>query len=347
MKKLIALFSLLLSTGALATGWTASNLRIVDAFAIPAYQKFVDTSNVFNTRTMALCTAPDPQKLEAVRHDFHAVMDAWQHVQILRQGPVELYMRHFRVQMWPDRHNTGAKQLRRLKSVADPAVLEPQAFTAGSVAVQGIPTMERLLFSNGITVEGFTENGRANYSCSIMQAISLNLHSIANELLNEWQGEYRSAIATPSANNDYFATGEEAAAQFLKQLYTELQAVTEQKLMRPLDGEHFRPRRAESWRSGRSLRNILLNLESAQQLYSVGFAPSVADEKLKRQLQAQFKLVIEQAEELQMPLLRAYEKQPQALARLQKEISTLKRMLGVELPLAVNLPLGFNSLDGD
>jgi len=346
MKFLLALL-LLVSAGVAAQNWTPANLQVVDEYAIPVYQQLSLATRELQKQTRQFCVRPDAKQLNQTLSRYHDVMDSWQKAQLLRLGPAELFMRHFRMEMWPDRHNTGAKQLRKLRAEQNMEKLQADNFSGASIAVQGLPAMERLLFAQGVTASDFSENGKGNYNCALLEAISANLAAIAGELLDEWQGQYRAAIASPSEDNDYFLTDKEAAGQFLNQLYTQLQFITDQKLKRPLGEKRFRLKRAESWRSQRSLRNIRLNLESARQLYAIAFAPMLKDLKLKKDIDAQFENVMKQGRALSMPLKKAQEEHPEALAQWQRDISKLKRSIGMKLPNALELPLGFNSLDGD
>jgi predicted lipoprotein len=113
------------------------------------------------------------------------------------------------------------------------------------------------------------------------------------------------------------------------------------------------PRRAESWRSQRSLRNIGLNLEAAEALYLTGYSVILrADAKtapLDDEIRRAFALALQAARAVDQPTGDALQSTAQrpALERLLAAASELKRLLGDPLPTAVGLSLGFNSLDGD
>jgi predicted lipoprotein len=332
--------------------WTAANLRIVDEYAVPAFSRFLNASRQQEVAIASFCKQTNAARFDAVRAGFHQQMDAWQGVQMLRLGPAELFMRHSRVQMWPDRHSTGARQMRKLRGTADVAALSAERFARTSVALQGLPAMERLLFASGSSHASFdAATADSAFDCQLLHAIAMNQVNIAGELLKEWRLDYRQAIANPGEDNDYFETAEEATAQFLNQLYTQLQAIIDQKQKRPFEKQRFRLKRAESWRSGRSIRNVVLNLRAAQDLYQVAFANKVqaneSGHELDGQISQGFTDLIKGGATLMQPLADVQAQKPEQLKAWWQAISAMKRRLGAELPKAINIPLGFNSLDGD
>lgn len=338
---------LLLSQTAAANDWAETNKAIIDKFAIPHFETLLDSSKQLLTQSMDLCNSGSDESFTKTKEQYHQTMDAWQQVQILRTGPQEFLMRNFRIQMWPDRSNAGAKQIRKLLAEKDPTLLAPEKFRRSSTAVQGLPALERLLFSKDVQVSAFYDQGKATYRCQLTQAISKNIKNISSNLLKEWQEKYKVTLLSPSEENESFSSHKEVASIFLKEVATQLQASYDQKFKRPLNVKHFRAKRAESWRSGRSLRNITLNIESAEQLFNIGFIPHLNDEALKKKVSKEFKQAIETGKTFTMPLLEAHTDKPEALKAWMKQVSQLKRTVALDIPKSLDISLGFNSLDGD
>ncbi len=332
-----------------STDWTTSNLAVVDEFAIPAYQQLKKSSNDLVKSSDAFCNNVNKASFAEIKKQFHQTMDSWQSIQILRTGPADNFMRAFRLEMWPDRSNAAAKHLRKLQQDAKPESLEAKKFSRASTAVQGLSALERLLYAKDINKTAFQTDGKANFKCQLVQAISLNVQTISTDLLKAWQTNYRDMIAKPSKDNDAFETDKEVAAQFLNNLHTQLQAIIDQKINRPIDGDKFRLTRAESWRSQRSLRNIALNLAASKQLYQTGFIAHIADKKLRKKQLALFETAIELSKDkaLNLPLKEAYEQHTAKLQQWITSIKALKTSIATELPTSIGIHLGFNSLDGD
>lgn len=346
-KSIISLVLLIVSQSVFATDWAPTNKAIIDEFAIPHFKKLLQSSKTLNTQTNSFCQKGGDEAFNKTKEQYHQMMDSWQQIQLLRTGPQELFMRSFRLQMWPDRSNTGAKQIRKLLNEKSLEALKPTVFQRSSTAVQGLSTIERLMYAKDISATDFHANGKANYRCQLLQAITLNLESISSSLLIEWQGMHQKALTTPGEENDFYDTHKEVATLLLKEAATELQAVYDQKFKRPISKKRFRYKRAESWRSERSLRNITLNLESAKELLTIGFLPHLQDESLKKKVVEEFSQTIKTGHLFKTSLLKTHEEQPKALAAWMKQVSLLKRTVTVEIPKALDIALGFNSLDGD
>ncbi len=335
-----------------AEPWADTNLAITDRHILPRYQLLAEAGSALEQKVHALCQEPNERTLNGAREGFHQAMDAWQGIQHIRFGPVELFLRHSRYELWPDKHSTGDKQMRKLLAVEDEAALKADNFRHTSVAVQGLSALERLLFTRTAEPKAFGLSGEPSYRCHLAEAIGGNVAEMGQDLVNDWRENYRNEILTAETGNDSFEASQEVSAKLLNNLHTQLQAIVDQKLLRPMaeDAASAKPRRAESWRSRRSLRNIALNLEATREMYRVGFAPLLRDEpELAKRIDTAFGASIRLARESKHALYdSAAELQRRvALERLLEQTRELKRLVGNELPQALDLPLGFNSLDGD
>ena len=132
--------------------------------------------------------------------------------------------------------------------------------------------------------------------------------------------------------------------------------VRQLKLKRPLGTsiDKARPRRAESWRSARSLQNIIANLETARALYETPAAfgdllVAAGAEPLDVGLRRSFVETIADARSFDLPLHKAV-KAPDARAEL---LAMLEELKGLHLLIAglvadgVGLVIGFNAMDDD
>ena len=332
---------------ATAADWSQANLNIIDKFAIPTYQTLQKNADQLVKSNNEFCSNANSVNFNILKTNFHSTMDAWQVAQILRYGPAMKNMRFYRLEMWPDRSNAASKHLRKLLKEANPARLKAVRFAKASTAIQGLSAMERILYTKVVKADDFADDGKANFKCHLLQAISVNIQTISNELLNAWQYDYREILTKPSKNNAVFENDKAVSAQFLNSLNTQLQVILTQKFKRPFDHNRFRLNRAESWRSQRSLRNITLNLSASKQLYETGFSSQISDKKILKKQQDLFDQVIELATALEMPMEVAHAEHLEKLKQWIKVIGVLKTSISSELPVAIDIPLGFNSLDGD
>ncbi len=365
LKTLFNTFLLLLPTVVSADAtWLKANSAIIDEHIVPRYQQLVDATQVLEKQSNQFCGEVNEANLDKLKSAFNGAMDGWAGVQHLRYGPTELFNRYHRYQLWPDKHNTGNKQIAQLLAEGDLGTLKPDTFTHSSVAVQGFSALERLLFARGKDANAYAEAGKANYRCHLVEAISHNLFTMSAELLKEWRA------TPPPLEQLYLKSGEffeldsyehglaetsQVGIAFYNSLYTQVQSVIDQKLLRPM-GESMdssKPRYLESWRSLRSLRNITLNLQAVESLYSVGFAPMLKGvdngAALDKQIHQAFQHTYQAAAEIKQPLYKMLknEKHRPEVEALLASIRQLQSLLMGDLPQALNIPLGFNALDGD
>ena len=346
--------TLLFALPAGAADFTALNLRAADRHIIPAYQRLAAETEALASTADRFCTAPDAAGLSTLRAAYGAALDGWQGIEHIRFGPVQLLLREHRYALWPDKRGSVGKHLDRLLASRDPQALKPEAFATGSVAVQGFSALERLLFGTESTAKAFAGDADASYRCAVVQTIAHNLADMSRELASEWtQGPeaHRGYFATAAQGNAYYESDREVAGRLLNALHTELQHVSEHKLGRPL-GDNIgqgRGRRAESWRSGRSLANIRRNLSALQALYEVAFAPALDGNYPHAALEAGFARALAALDAIPAPLDKAVGEPAgrAAVTQLQSAVNDLQTLVAGPLAEALDLTLGFNSLDGD
>lgn len=321
---------------------------VTDASIVPAYREMAAEMARLEKATAAHCAAPGPATFATAKDAFGRAMSAWQHAMPVSFGPVVGNGRATRIQFWPDKTGTGERQIRRALAAKDPALIAPGGLDGRSVALQGIGTYERLLYAADAPP----------YACALAAAIARFQTGLAAVIADEWTkpGGYRETMRTAAAGNSHYRNAKEAAADILKAAAATLDIIIDQKLERPLGSslEAAAPNRAESWRSERSLYNIVANLETLtawfatpgglrDQLARVGAGP-LGDGMVRS-----FENALALARAVPMPLSQAVvnadaRKQVGALLEAVRDLRILVRN-----PVAdeLKLPIGFNALDGD
>ena len=335
--------------------YAALNAAIVDNYVIPRYAVFAERTAALQASLEESC-ADGRLVVGESAAAYHDAMDAWMDVQHLRFGPAMLFLRYDRLEFWPDKRGVVRRHLAQLLAAQDPQALETQTFANGSVAVQGFPALERLMFDSEDSA------WETPFGCHLVVAIGGNLHAIAAGLLADWQdGEtpYAKVVKGAAGGNETYFDAKEAALEFAKALRGALLLIDDYKLGRPLGDEAAAARtsRAESWRSGRSLRNILHNLTAAQHLYEgtgdVSFAALLRAQPKGAELDAAISGALAR-------LVAAVEAQPDSLVTaleapdgwaeldaVRVETGQLMGLLSGPLSEVLDLPIGFNSYDGD
>ena len=324
----------------------------MDGHILPAYLTLAEAGEQLSERVDDFCATPEA--MNEVRAAWHNAMDAWQSVQHIRFGPVSYFNWQYRLQYWPDERATGQRQLTALLAEEDPAILDEAVFADQSVGVQGLPALEILLFGeDSDTLQG------GSYRCQVAQAIAHNIADISQDIATRWQEEFRSTLLLDD-DSGWFRDHSDASTELLKALVESVPLLTTQKLALPLgeNAERVRLRRAESWRSARSLRNIQLNVAALHDLYQgqddwQGLAVIFPQAHVKL-IDEHFATVRELISELPASFETALDEtahngaQPgyAKLSAVQQSLDALYQALEAGVK-DTELYLGFNSLDGD
>src|SRR3546814_8224704 len=108
--------------------------------------------------------------------------------------------------------------------------LQPRTFANGSVAVQGFPALERLLFDSD------DDTWAMPFGCDVVRAIGTNLKSIAAGLLHDWRDgdkAFATVVLSAGEGNTHYFDAKEASLVFAKALRGALLLVQDYKLGRP------------------------------------------------------------------------------------------------------------------
>lgn len=331
-----------------ADQWQAINVQLSQHHVQPRYQELANASQQLANATSTLCSKNNKRSLQESREAFHQTMDAWQGIQHVQFGPVEFLMRNFSLQFWPDKKNLTSKQLNTLLSEENPDYLTPDYFRGASITVKGLPALERLLFGNAPL---------SPYGCQLTHAIANNVAMMTASIDLEWQSQQLPRIDAAPDGSDYYEDSTEAATELMKALVEPVEVIRDLKLLRPLhkSASRAKPRRAESWRSERSLQNIRLNLAALAEIYRGDNNASVkallineGQSDLAETIDQHFGTLDTQLAAVKMPLYKAVkdEHAHQQLRAVSDQLKVLHKELE-EAMLALDIQLGFNSRDGD
>ena len=291
------------------------------------------------------CAAPGTDSLDAAQAAFHAVYDRWMTVSWVNFGPQVLLMRPMRLHFWPDSRNTLGRQLSGVLNTPREDLLEQETLAQASVALQGLPALERLLFEE-------TPVAGDDYACDLAVAIAGNVQGIAAGLAAGWNDADHLAATLPD--------GAALTTNLFQSVFEHLELIVTRKIEPVLgaSAEDGRPRLAENWRSERALRNIVMNLTAMsgalENADATGFTDVIRDEAEQPQTAAALVGSIEEA----LTIARSLEGRPVAeiladeagradLIRLAAAVDTARGLWMSEVGAALGLSVGFNRLDGD
>ena len=322
------LLSLCVSSPLWATPALADFEQTLSDHILPGYAAFAASAQALSDAAEKDC------KSDSLKPAFNAAYDAWVAVQHLRFGPAESDGLSVAIAFWPDPKGSGAKSQRALL-LGDPLQLTPEHFPEQSVAARGLTGLERLLYP--------AEPLPAD-PCALIQATTLDLARMAKIINDIWINSYSKTMLTAGdLGNSKFQTRPEVRQTLFTQVVAALEFDKDQRLGRPLGTfDKPRPERAEAVASGRSLRNVLISLQSLRAMV-VTMTP---DAPLTF---AAFDHAIKVAEALDDPTF-AGVATPQGHLKveiLQQAITALTDTVVAELGPELDVGVGFNAADGD
>ncbi len=337
MRLLLAALLLLSSHVAeAATDYRAINEAAVRGHIQPRFAKLDAATQSLADAAAAGCGDP-----AALRRAWTETMRAWQAVQHLRFGPALLQNRHQRFAFWPDPRNSVPRQLADLFQAG-----QLPSFATGSVAVQGLTALERELFDAGEAAKLASEPFR----CSWAQAAARNLAEMGNALHAEWRdgGAYPKEFIAAKGDLVPYKEPKEATLDLFKALHQAIELVADHKLARPLGKtvKDQRPQMAELWRSRQSGPAVAIDIEAARDLFKV-FAPRLENRLLATDLTKRLDDLAVRTKDLDLDTALADASKRAMLDRLRADATTLKTLLAEKLAPALDIPVGFNALDGD
>jgi predicted lipoprotein len=350
---------MLLLSGTIAVQAEANHGAIakqgLEQYIRPGYAHLAESTNALNQSVEALCQKPSEAALKDTKEAFAATVEAWSLVEPIRFGPVAEQHRYERIFHWPDPKGLGARQVREALGKEDQSVSEAASLSGKSVALQGLPALEYLLYGDGAGT--LAKGGReATFRCSFAETIAGNVAGMAKDIAAGWQdgAPYTKAYLEPGPTNSAYHNPKEVTLELFKTFTTGIEAVRDQKMAKALGTkpEQARPQLAPFWRSGLSFANMADNLVSAHELFAKGgFAQVVHDDSPGVEDSIVFDLnhAIEVLRGLDKPITEAVHDEDirAKLEALRVSLKGAAITAGDMISRGAGLTFGFNAMDGD
>lgn len=334
----------------------ATHKSIIDRHILGWLWRMDVNTKIFRESTKLACNDRSEENWQQVKLNFATIAEQWMGMQSMRFDAFEANNRAQRIYFWPN--SRGEKQVIKFLIAQDYSKLDADYFPNISVALQGIPIVEWLLYHKDSPLRG-DDQAKAAYTCAYLQAIGLNISTIIDELNVEFKigGEARELLLNPSETNRLYGSLDEVTLQFYKAMHALVEMTHGQKLSRPIGKElkNLRPKRLEMWRSGLTKQNLLMSIIEAGELYEL-FIPMILEaeggEALDKELRQQFTLASAQAYLLPTDFYEQLVEDDtgemwQISRNLIDQLALIKDNLALCGTEALGIPLGFNALDGD
>jgi predicted lipoprotein len=313
----------------------------------------VDAASALDGALGGWCAQPGAAGAARVGEAFETLALAWSGVEILRFGPLVQANRYERLAFWPDTRGVMPKQVQALIAAQDDALLKPGALSGRSVAVQGLPALEYVLYGEPALLEQGGTPGFA-YACGYARAVAANVAAISRDVAQAWsaQGDFGRQFAHPQADNDLYRDPQEVAAEAMKALSTGLQFARDVKIV-PVLGDTAaaaRPKRAAFWRSKLSTRLLAASVDGLKAFYLAGAYPLPAgDAWMDASVRGELASAAQTLRAVPVPLepALAEEEGRRLLTLASLTLKNAKAIVDQDLAPALGVMIGFNALDGD
>lgn len=305
----------------------------VNDVILPDLATFTTTAEQLDVAAQANCS-PD-----ALKGPYNAAFDAWVAVSDVRLGPLE--QGALSIAFWPDKRGFTEKTLTRLISDEDDIIDTPESFAEVSIAARGMFALERMLYD-----PDFNVYATGSYACDLVRALTRDLRRQAVAIEAGWRDTFADLLLSPGGQgNATYLDRSEAQRAIYTQILNALEFTADSRLGRPL-GEVTRPRptRAEAWRAGRSLDNVLIATEQA-----VTLARALADWEIP-ETEAALARVQAAARDIEDPSFQSIGgdlMKRLKLEILQQEIDGVSNAIEAEVGTRYGITPGFNASDGD
>jgi predicted lipoprotein len=277
-----ALLLTVLAAGAAAAQSTVDHAalaeRALTAHILPGFERLEAAAAGLDAAARSACSGEGPIDAAPVEAAYAETFDAWARIQHIRFGPAEEDMRGFAIEFWPDTKSSTPRTLAAMTAAEDPVVDDPAAFAQVSVAARGLMALDQLLFDpEAAPVEA------GGYRCRLLVAITGDLAATTARVLARWRDPWGVILTTAgAADNPVYLAPEESTRALYSALVDGLQADIDLRLGRPLGTfDRPQPRRAEAWRSGRSLPNLMASTEGVRALFETVFAPAIGEDEAR------------------------------------------------------------------
>ncbi|MEM7424837.1 MAG: imelysin family protein [Pseudomonadota bacterium] len=346
MPRFVLILISLLSLTSVSTGQSvqpdALGRQIVSGHIVPGYARLATHTLSLKQAVDAACGDGGTWANDGLKQEFKKVLSAWMQVQHIRFGPAMAEDRFHRMAFWPDKHGRGPKQQRRVLNRSIDKVPGTDRIGRTSVALQGLPSLERLIYPP----RPWKEQQMVKV-CKLARAIGHNLAAIAKGGHTAWK--------------EFKHSGEQPLVELMvRNLVEHLTIITDLKLARPMgrSTERARPSGGESWRSRQSLANIGNNMKGLQALLSggdgaPGLTSAIPDAGetagIGNAIHEHLRFGIATLESYELSLYDAVASETgrEKLRFLIAHTEGLKELVLLHVAPALGVNLGFNSQDGD
>ncbi|MER0238422.1 imelysin family protein [Fulvimarina sp. MAC8] len=325
----------------------------IDDAIRPGYQAFADATREEALKVETLCSEPSESALSKAKEGFGDLVSAFSGVEFIRFGPIREENRLERILFFPDPRGVTRRQVEQLLAEKDETAAEVETLAQKSVAVQGLPALEFVLFGEGSEALNGSD---AAYRCAYGAAISQNLVNMADAITEAWgddSGIYQ-RLTAPEADDPAYRSASDSIGELVSVFTDGLEIIRDQRI-RPALGEEGNSPKPYLFlvnRSGNALNALKADFAGLKSLFeAAGFAEVLPEEQvyLQDSIGLEFEQIVATLGDIEAPLSEtaASEETRGKLDYAMIAARSLRSQFENQLAASLGLSTGFSSLDGD
>ena len=318
----------------------------------PGYAALAGAAGALQGKVETLCQQQSTATLKEAKAAFASTVAAWSKVEIIRFGPAIQDHRFERLFFWPDPKGLGLRQVQEVLTKHDATVTNPDQLAGKSVALQGLPALEYLLYGE----DGDLPKEDRAFRCSFGLAVATNIDRIAKQVVEGWDegSAFEKVFLNPAADDSYYHAPKEVTLDLFKTFSTGIELVRDQKLGKPLGASpaEAKPKLAAFWRSGLTFDNAAGNLEGVHAIFAQGgFAQVVASDSpgVENSILFDIDHAITVLRGIDQPTAEVVKNEDlrAKIEALRVGLKSAAQTAGDIISRAAGLAFGFNAMDGD
>jgi hypothetical protein len=327
----------------------------LERFMRPEAARFAESAAMLRDAVAGLCNDPSRRRLKAAQSAFRTAAQALATIEPIRFGPNREQSRLERLLLFPDPKGLVRRQVEKALAEGDGRILSAEALYERSVALQGLPALELVLFGEDAgAVAGRGEESARR--CGFARAIAENIKGIADAIARAWSDPagYSRLMLEPSADNPVYLKPEEVTLELAQTLINGIEAVRDVRLAGPLGLREAgkAPTAGVLEISGATVAVVAGNLEGLLALYGKGGLEqrlAGAEPRLARLVVEELGRALDSIRRVKgsMPEARRRRQDRQLLIALGFPLKNAQEQVAQLISAATGISIGFNAGDGD
>ncbi|PVY61959.1 imelysin family protein [Pusillimonas noertemannii] len=325
--------------------------RLAQGYIAPAMQQFHEAAGQMGKALQSACGDPAAGSDE-VAAAFEHLVAAWSGIEFLRFGPLVQANRFESIYFWPDPRGVTTRQVQGLLAKPAGEIPDAQGLAKHSVALQGLPALEYVLYRDKGLLSGKQGDDQAA-ACAYALAVAGNLERVGGELYALWKadGEFARLFSQPGPDNPLYRNAQEVAAEVVKALSTGLQFQVDVKLAPSLgaDAGKAAPRKAPFWRSDLAPVSLRAAAQGMLAFYDAGGYSFPGAEWIDQNVRGELQRAVDQLEGMRGGTEQLWrdEESHRGLVLVRLLLNNAKNLVDQDVAPALGVRIGFNALDGD